>query len=246
LGIGLSFFQILALFKNIRVAWPSVLVLVFDGASISNLNLGVVQAECTLSISYFEKLHLVMASPCLLWLFIVLVHALAGVKRGKDFVLRASGAYLIFIHQVSFIGVVHKALGVFNCATNPDGSYLLQDDPDVSCRSQEWLLWYALPAVFWLSLYTILSAALLLWLSRTRHDIFAGGSFVNQTWSALFRKYKRESMAFELVVLARKFMPVGSIVLLQLYPMRAISMFLVTVALALLLNTKIQPYEAIE
>ena len=69
------------------------------------------------------------------------------------------------------VGVVHKALNSFNCATNAEGSYLLQGDPNVDCKSQEWLWWYAVPSAAWLAVYFAIPACVLAWLNWTTHNI---------------------------------------------------------------------------
>ena len=69
---------------------------------------------------------------------------------------------------------------------------------------------------------------------------------IGEAWASLYRKYRQPCLAWELVVFFRKFLLVGSVVLLNLYPFRAVTVFLCTLAAALFLNTKYHPWEDLE
>jgi hypothetical protein len=129
---------------------------------------------------------------------------------------------LILIFTVSFVSVVDKALEPFACATNPDGSYLMQADPNIECRSTVWWRNYAVPALLWLTAYITLPLWLTLQLARSGDTgRWAGERFTFRAFAAFYRKYKRAVYAWELWVLVRKFVLVASVVLFNLYPLRA-------------------------
>jgi hypothetical protein len=243
-SIGLNFWQLLGLFRSIRLDWPAPVRTMFSIVNLANLNMDVLQSQCAIPMTYFTKLHLIMAMPLSVWLFInIFVLAPLSVFKGKVWLKIISANVLWIIYSVSFVSVVKKAVEVFACAQSPDGTILMQKDPNVVCQSNAWWSGYALPALAWLCLYAALPLLITKKLMVTGEKIWSGERFTYRSWSGFYRKYKKIVYVWELAVLSRKAIAVGSVVLLNLYPFRACMMFSVTLIVCMFLNARYKPYE---
>ena len=64
LSIGVDFFQVLAIFKNLRIAWPPQILELFRILSAFNLNIEIVAPECIVpNLSYRAKFWFIMLLP---------------------------------------------------------------------------------------------------------------------------------------------------------------------------------------
>jgi hypothetical protein len=64
LSIGVDFFQVLAIFKNLRIAWPPQILELFRILSAFNLNIEIVAPECLVpNLSYRVKFAFIMLLP---------------------------------------------------------------------------------------------------------------------------------------------------------------------------------------
>jgi hypothetical protein len=261
LTIGLAFWQILSLHRQIRFDWPPPMRTMFEVVSISNFNVDVIQTECTVPMAHLTKLYLVMMLPSAFWLAANLLMLIAVSCRNlaqwcrggnaewsytKVILTSTSIAWTVF--TVSFVSVVNRAFEAFACAETPSGLSLLQADPNIVCGSEIWVRWYALPAACWLVVYLAFPVCLLLFLRRkcSSGEMWSGDTFTSMAWAVVYRRYKRDMWAWELVVLGRKFMIIGCIKLLNLYPFRAAVLFASTLIVSLIGNIVYEPFEAPE
>lgn len=65
LSIGVDYFQVLAIFSNSNVAWPSSLMHLWSVMSVFNLNIDVFAPECweEVQISYRLKWTVIQTAP---------------------------------------------------------------------------------------------------------------------------------------------------------------------------------------
>jgi hypothetical protein len=226
LSIGLNFWQILALFQSIRLDWPPPVRFMFTLVSLSNMNIEVIRSECTFPMPYLTKLWLVCSGPTILGTLCIAILAVMAIKKGRKWWARTSAQVACILFSISFVGVASSALSAFACSENVDGTVMLQKDPEVHCTTgtrlnMEWALNYGAPALFWLLLYvTACPALFVLYLQRQdRHTLWDNSSFVHQAFAMMYRKFRMDFYAWELIILTRKFVVVGSVILFTLYPL---------------------------
>jgi hypothetical protein len=129
-SIVLDFFQVLAVFSSVNIAWPQSLLALFRFMSVFNLNIDVAAPECLVPTLEFEtKWWLMEALPvCVLGGTIVVFFCYAAVKlvtKGGDGETQLAShlprliAVFLLCMYVLYLNVTRKSLDVFNCNPLP-------------------------------------------------------------------------------------------------------------------------------
>jgi hypothetical protein len=170
-------------------------------------------------MSYLVKLHLICSGPTILGTLCIIILTVVAIKKGRKWWQIQVCQVACILFSISFVGVSSSALSAFACSENADGSVMLQKDPNVLCSTEDWILLYAAPALFWILVYaTACPALFVLYLQkRDRHTLWDNKTFAHQAFAMMYRKFRMDVYAWELVVLTRKFVVVGSVILFNLY-----------------------------
>jgi hypothetical protein len=137
-SIGVDFFQVLAIFANLKIAWPPAIRTLFQILSAFNLNIEIVTPECLIpSITYAQKWVLIVGLPVGLAAAFGAVYLVGAAKKyaldgkrsrkevfGSASFLVAGVLTLCYLFYLYICGTIVE---VFNCAptTPPDGNTYL-------------------------------------------------------------------------------------------------------------------------
>jgi hypothetical protein len=127
--------------------------------------------------------------------------------------------------------------------------FVMKVHPEVQCLTPHW----------WSQYFAVIMPILLLYLSVplclfTRlgqlgpEHIWDGSLFTYRAFGSMYRKYRtgRWAYAYESIVLLRKCLVVGSVILLSSYPYRACMMFCLVLVGSVIIQLHAKPFEEIE
>ena len=136
-NIFIDFAQVIAIFVGTNVPWPEDLRQLFTYLSVLNFNLvELLGIECSVEISYANKLYMYQMSPILclgaavaIFLFLRLLACLPGAmlkgfrRKSRNLADNVIGGYLIFFNLL-YLSLCRSALDVFNCEeTSPSDGF---------------------------------------------------------------------------------------------------------------------------
>lgn len=132
LSIGVDYFQILAIFRRSKVAWPPELLEMFRIFSLFNFNLDITAPECAIpDLEYSTKWTLIQAIPLAVGSIFLLVHLVkltyklciraSSSRRNRHVPTLVSTGLVIFYYL--YLYLLRTQLEVFNCLPTdpPDG-----------------------------------------------------------------------------------------------------------------------------
>jgi hypothetical protein len=136
-NIFIDFAQVIAIFIGTDVPWPDELRQLFSYLSVLNFNLvELLGIECSVEISYANKLYMYQISPILclgvavgVFLVLRLLACLPGAmlqgfrRKSRNLADNVIGGYLIFFNLL-YLSLCRSALDVFNCEeTSPSDGF---------------------------------------------------------------------------------------------------------------------------
>ena len=140
-SIGIDFFQVLAIFANLRIQWPPVLRELWNLLSAFNLNINIVAPECLVpNVSYKTKFTIVMCLPLIIGAFFIALYLanvvnkylIKGIRDKKLIFNDASMliSSLLLLMYLMYLYLTREMFNVFICAptTPPDGNLYLAGD----------------------------------------------------------------------------------------------------------------------
>jgi len=138
MSIGVDFFQVLAIFSNLKIAWPPQIKVLFRILSAFNLNIEIVAPECLMpTITFVQKWGIIVGLPFILAGFFGFLYLLSvakkyffnGIREKKK--LWGSMSLLVssvlILSYLFYLYMCRTIVDVFNCVpTNPpDGNLYL-------------------------------------------------------------------------------------------------------------------------
>ena len=135
ISIGVDFFQVLAIFANLRIKWPPMLLALWNVLSAFNLNINIVPPECLVpKVSYATKFYIIMFLPILILTAFFLLYLVGAAKkfvmngiRNKREVF-SNGSMLVassmLLMYLMYLYLTRTVMDVFVCAPSqpPDGN----------------------------------------------------------------------------------------------------------------------------
>ena len=105
-SIGVDYFQVLAMFANSRIKWPTMIVEMFHALSIFNLNLEITAPECSVpDIGYKVKWFFIQGLPIAAALVFLTMHVALVIKKRcfqcRKKKLNSHGSALVAMFQIS-------------------------------------------------------------------------------------------------------------------------------------------------
>jgi hypothetical protein len=195
ISIGVDYFQVLALFSSVDVAWPPLILYLYRVMGIFNFNIDVVAPECLLpELDYEVKFYGTLALPLFCLVLILLTYAVysscvgliksRNATQDKYAASRVVGTTLIMVYYL-YLSLTRRALEVFNCnPVQPDDGYLYTSFTSLKCSGGGLCRCYdathvqsalILPAVIALLVYTLGFPAFVMFIVRknkraVKHD----------------------------------------------------------------------------
>jgi hypothetical protein len=169
MSIGIDFFQVLAIFSNLRIAWPPQIRELFRVLSAFNLNIEIVTPECLVpNVTFVTKFMIIVTLPLLIGGFFGVLY-LFGVARRFIFLghrgrkelftsLSLLVSSLLILMYLLYLYMTRTIIEVFNCAptTPSDGKLYLTavfEECTVPISGTQATL--MLPAILGLAAYTV-------------------------------------------------------------------------------------------
>ena len=226
MGITIFFFQMIGLFRQIELEWPSSMQWTLDAFSFFVINLSIFRAECAVgSFDHWHRSVIVLAIPVSL---LVLVSGLKWVRVAlcssddMDEVRKTTGQVAVITTTVGFAFVAQQIISLVDCRWQPAPKvYTLSSEPTQVCFSDPvWLSAYLplliLAVVVYLSSIITINKAV----SNNRDSLRNMNSLTFKSVQGWYYKYRRSQPFWETWMLLDKFAIVLTITLLSRWPTR--------------------------
>ena len=150
ISIGVDYFQVLSLFRNVKTKWPPAILAFFRFLSIFMIDVDIAAPECLIpSLEYSTKWWGTMLIPFIIFVMLLLLFAVQWIsmrvkqKYKQHFQRSTTGSgdvkaagpdlnsliqlFITFFYY-AYIMLAEKGLEVFNCnPTNPDDGFTYTD-----------------------------------------------------------------------------------------------------------------------
>ncbi|GMH38931.1 hypothetical protein BSKO_06829 [Bryopsis sp. KO-2023] len=211
--ILVNFFQVTGSAAVINVDWTQSMLMVFSswdvisGAADSN---SYFSFECAFSSNHLPRsiqtsIFLAVV-PFMVWAVLVLVHYGHALRSKKSFqeIMLWSGVALSAVQQTSYISVTRTLVRIFNCVNaSPVGGLFWVQDTSVVCYRGSHAFLAGFVGAPGLLLISIGFPGWLLYKLKRSTDVLEQEEVVRQ-YGFLYQAYKKNTAAWEVVILLRK------------------------------------------
>ena len=142
-SIAVDFFQVLSLFGQIGIVWPSPISDILEVMSLFNFNPEIVAPECTVEMEYSTKWYISMAIPFVSLIFIILCQlcilyakpAILGESlsnHDSDIISKGTNA-LVSISTICYLSITKRSFEIFDCI-ELNGEMVMRASPINVCH----------------------------------------------------------------------------------------------------------------
>jgi hypothetical protein len=218
--ITIQLIQLLALYPNISVKWPTTLQQMFQVLSLTNLSIDVFAVECSVKFTFWDQLYLKAFLPLILvFIYFLGINSESLVSRtlkkgstgsnsnnkNKMVILRV-WSFTAFVLTTLTTLNISSVLSLFQCIERADGTYSIAKYPTVKCYDAQWSGKIVAPSILFFFFAVIFPLYMIHAFWKNSMAIHSD-QFVLR-YGALVRPYRSEFYYWEFVVVLKRYLVV--------------------------------------
>eukprot|EP00475_Leptophrys_vorax_P010078 TRINITY_DN16746_c0_g1_i6.p1 TRINITY_DN16746_c0_g1~~TRINITY_DN16746_c0_g1_i6.p1 ORF type:complete len:683 (-),score=124.03 TRINITY_DN16746_c0_g1_i6:126-1880(-) len=153
--VSLVWLQILSLYPSLFNQWPSQMKAIFDLSGIMNFEIGYFGFGCDIRQTFYSFMTVKLSAPACVWALFLLFEFMSHRRLAlASQSMNVYGSHVLMLMNVFAVQLFSTMFQIFNCSSQPDGSWIILADPSERCYSSKWIAFVCVDAFFML-LYVV-------------------------------------------------------------------------------------------